>query len=1091
MKFVQLCILLFAFSSLSVTVAAQKKKAAVKEEKKDSLPGLSLDAFQFRALGPALMSGRIFDLAVNPQNTAEYYVAVASGGVWKTVNNGITYEPIFDGEGSYSIGCVTLDPNNPYTVWVGSGEANNQRSVAYGDGIYKSDDGGKSWTNMGLKKSEHIGRIIIDPNNSDIIYTAAYGPLWDSGGDRGIYKSIDAGKTWKAVLTVSANTGFCDIIMDPRNSNVLYASAHQRQRKGFGFVSGGPESALYKSTDGGANWNKLTNGLPGGDVGRIGISIAPSNPDVLYAIIETSDESSSGFYRSTNRGASWEKRNGLNTSGNYYQRIFTDPNNENKIYSCDFMMQLSNDGGTTWQTVPTKNKHVDNHVVYIDPKNSKHLLVGSDGGLYETYDEAQNWHYKANLSLTQFYKVSTDNAFPFYNVFGGTQDNNSIGGPSRTNNMHGISNADWYITCGGDGFESQVDPQDPNIIYAQSQYGGIVRYDKKSGEQLDIRPVEMEGETALRWNWDAPLLVSQHSHTRLYFGANKLYRSDDRGNTWKLISGDLSRQIDRNKLPIMGKIWSVDAVAKNGSTDIFGQLTTVAESKFDENLLYAGTDDGLIHVTTDGGKTWTKIDNIPGVPAQTYVYQVIASQHDKNTVYAVFNHHRYGDFHPYIYRSKDNGKTWAAIQNNLPERGSAYCIAEDHINKDLLFAGTEFGVFCSINGGSKWLPMKGGLPTIAIRDMEIQKRESDLVLATFGRGFYVLDDYSPLRNYKNEDTLKAAVIYPIKDAWMFDEASPLGGYGDSPKGSMGESYFTTPNPKVGSVFTYYLKDDIKTIKQKRQKAEAEKIKKGEPVFYPSLDSLRMEDNQPKPYLLFTIYDAAGNAIRRIKTGASKGLHRINWDFRYPGGGIDAGDDGGSSYKVLPGYYKVGIHKFEDGLFTELAQPVSFKAVPLNWASLPATDKQALQAYATKVNELRRVADGTYAYYRQLGTQLKQIKSAIVAAPQLPLNMAAQTDALQKRMDALDLQFNGDGTLAQRQFETLPGIQGRINNIVYGLWGNTAAPTTTFTQGYDVAVKQFTTAYNEVKSVDAEIKKLMQMLEQNKAPAMPGFLPEWK
>ncbi len=1093
MRLTKMSVLSLAFYVLCISASAQKKKVtAEKEAKQDSVPALSLDAFQFRALGPALMSGRIYDLAFNQQNSAEYYVAVASGGVWKTSNNGITYEPVFDGEGSYSIGCVTIDPNNPFTVWVGTGEANNQRSVAYGDGVYKSDDGGKSWTNMGLKKSEHIGRIVVDPKNSDIVYVAAYGPLWDSGGDRGIYKSVDAGKTWKAVLTVSANTGFCDILMDPRNSNVLYASAHQRQRKVYGYVAGGPESALYKSTDGGNTWNKLSNGLPGGNnVGRIGIALAASNPDVMYAVIEASD-GKGGFFKSVDRGASWEKRSSYSSTSLYYQRIFVDPSNENKIFCGDFLLQVSVDGGATWSAQPTKNKHVDNHVVYIDPKNSNHIFVGCDGGLYETYDDAKNWNYKANLNITQFYKVTTDNAFPFYNVFGGTQDNSSIAGPSRTINAHGISNTDWFITTGGDGFETQVDQEDPNIIYAESQYGGLVRYDKKSGEQLDIRPVELEGEPALRWNWDAPLLISQHLHTRIYFGANKLYRSDDRGNTWTQISPDLSRQTDRNKLTIMGKVWSVDALAKNVSTDVYGQLTTIAESKFDQNILYAGTDDGLIQMTVDGGKNWTKIDNIPGVPKQTYVNQIITSLHDKNTVYVTFNHHRFGDFHPYIFRSKDGGKTWSAIQSDLPQRGSAYCIAEDHINPDLLFAGTEFGVYCSIDGGAKWLPMKGGLPTIAIRDMEIQRRESDLVLATFGRGFYVLDDYSPLRNIKKEDSEKEAVIYPVKEAWMYDEATPLGGYGDSPKGSMGESFFTTPNPKVGSVFTYFLKDDIQTIKQKRQKAEADLIKRGQPVYYPPLDSLRIEDAQPKPYLLFTVYDAAGNPVRRIKTDASKGLHRIVWDFRYPGPGIDqSSDDGGSSYKALPGNYKVGLHKFEDGVFTELAQPVPFKTVALNWASLPATDIQALQQYSNKVNELRRVADGTYEYFVQLGDKLKDIKATITAAPQLPLDLFQQTASLQKRIDAIFIQFNGDNSLSQRQFETLPGIRDRLNNIVYGLWGNTAAPTTTFQKSYDVAVKQFTAAYKEVQNIDIEIKKMQQLLEQRKAPAISGSLPEWK
>jgi photosystem II stability/assembly factor-like uncharacterized protein len=1083
MRAMFLCFFLLSF----LLTAAQKKQFL--PDNKDSMP-FSLDALSFRSIGPSLMSGRIFDLAVNPQQPSTYYVAAASGGVWKTINNGVTYDPIFDNEGSFSIGAITLDPNNPHTVWVGTGEANNQRSVAYGDGVYRSEDGGKSWRNMGLGTSEHIARIVIDPSDSRTIYVAAYGPLWSNGGQRGIFKSTDGGETWKESLVVSQYTGFCDVLMDPRNSDVLYAVAHQRQRKVYGFVDGGPESAVYKTTDGGMKWTKLTNGLPGGDVGRIGLALAPSNPDVLYAIVEA-QEGKSGFFKSIDRGASWSKQSGHYTSGNYYQRIFVDPINENKVYSCDMMLGITLDGGITWNDVPTKNKHVDNHVVYIDPKNTSHLLVGCDGGLYETWDAAANWHYKQNLPITQFYKVSTDNASPFYNVYGGTQDNNSLAGPSRTINNFGIDNSKWIITVGGDGYETQVDPSDDNIVYAQWQYGGLTRFDKKSGESLDIKPIEKAGEPAYRWNWDAPLVISRHSNTRLYFGANKLFRTDDRGNTWQVISPDLTRQTDRNKLPIMDKIWGMDAVAKNESTDIFGQLMTIAESSLDEKLIYVGTDDGLIQVTFDGGVTWNKIDNIPGVPAMSYVNMIICSQHDRNTAYAVFNHHRYGDFHPYIFRTTDAGRTWSAIQSNLPERGTVYCIAEDHVNKNLLFVGTEFGVFTTLNGGGKWWPLKGGLPTICVKDMEIQRRENDLVLASFGRGFFILDDYSSLRYMNPEQYNKQAVIFPVKDALMFDEATPLGGWGESPVGSMGASFYAAPNPKMGAVFTYLIKDDVKTIKQKRQAAESELVKQNKPIAYPSADSIRLEDNQEKPHLLFTIYDANGSAVRRMKTAVSKGLNRAVWDFRISSGSYYNAEDGGSGFKVTPGTYKVGLHKFENGLYTEMVAPVSFKAIPLNWNQLAATDKQQVQSFIEKVNELRRVCDGTFNYVSIMKEKILQAKKSIVTAPQVPLSIQQQVTTIQQQLTDLDMLMYGDRSLSKRQFETLPTVHDRINNIVYGLWNVTAGPTNTYLQSYDIALGQFDVLYTQVKSADAALKSLLAQLAQYKIPAIDGELPEWK
>lgn len=1085
---------------------AQKKKDAkavitsnTETKKEDPLP---LGAFKLRSIGPAVTSGRVVDMAINPKNHSEYYVATAAGGVWKTVNHGVTYEPIFDVEGSYSIGCVTIDPNNTNVVWVGSGENNNQRAANYGDGVYKSEDGGKSWKNVGLKTSEHIGMIAIDPTNSEVVFVAAYGPLWSSGGERGIYKTTDGGKTWKAILTVSEHTGFNEIHIDPRHANVLYATAHQRQRKVYTYIGGGPESAIYKSTDGGTTWNKLSQGLPSGDVGRIGMDISPVNPDVLYAVIEATE--GAGTYRSTDRGASWSKMSGFSTSGNYYQELFCDPKDVDKIYITDTYFMVSEDGGKTMNRLGEMHKHVDNHYIWVNPNDTNQMLVGCDGGIYETYDGAKSWHFKENLPVTQFYKAVTDNALPFYNVLGGTQDNFSLVGPSRTISGNGITNENWIVTQGGDGFESAVDPQNPDIIYAQSQYGGLGRFDRKSGEGVDIRPIERDGEAAYRWNWDAPLQVSQHKPTRIYFAANKVFRSDDRGDTWQVISPDLSRQIDRNALPVMGKLWSVDAVAKNGSTDIYGNITTLAESKLDANLLYAGTDDGLIHVTTDGGQSWTKIDvnSISGVPERTYVNQIIASQHDKNVVYATFNHHRYGDFKPYVYKSSDMGKTWAALQNNLPERGTVYTIAEDHVTANLLFVGTEFGLFVTLDGGQKWHALKGGLPTIAVRDLDIQKRENDLVLATFGRGFYVLDDYSSLRILqeivqKTPPSGAGGAIFPIKDALQFIPSQPLGLRG---KGFQGESYFATPNPTVGAVFTYYLKDDIKTLKEKRKEREKALIAANKDVAYPPIDSLRLEDNQVAPYLLFTITDADGNPVRRLKAPAKKGLQRLTWDFRYDAPdpvnfnepdpmNFFSGPEQGPM--ALAGNYKVSLSKFEDGKFVELVSPQSFKVVALNSASLPTTDKKALEAFTKKTMALARALGAAQGVFGELNNRMRFLKAAWQQTPKTSNDLQSQILSIEKQLLGISVMLYDDRTLSRRQFETPPSMVEKMYRISGNLISTSAAPTQTMQAAYQSLSKQLTTVVADLKKTQADIATLESALTAAGAPATPGRLIEWK
>lgn len=1087
-------ILVVSLMMLMVLPSFSQKKKSGSVASKDSVfnSGL-LSGFTFRSIGPAVTSGRVSDIEVNPNNINEYYVAAASGGVWKTTNAGITYTPVFDKEGSYSIGCVTIDPNNTNVVWVGTGENNNQRSVAYGDGVYKSEDGGKSWKNMGLKNSEHTGMIVVDPTNSDVVYVAAYGPLWSAGGDRGIYKTTDGGKTWNNILSVSENTGFNEIHMDPRNNRVLYATAHQRRRQGFTYISGGPESGVYKSTDAGATWNKIHKGLPEGDLGRIGMAISPANPDVLYIMVETSDKRG-GTFRSKDRGASWERRGDLNTSGNYYVEIFADPKNVDKLYSMDFFITVSTDGGKSFKAVGEKYKHVDNHAMWINPNNTDHFLAGCDGGLYETFDHGANWEFKSNLPITQFYKVAVDNATPFYNVYGGTQDNNTLGGPSRTKSANGIHNMDWYTTVGGDGFETVVDPKDPNIVYSQWQYGGLVRYDKKSGEALDIKPVEGENEPALRWNWDSPIIISRHNNSRLYFGANKLFRTDDRGENWTAISGDLSRQIDRNKLPVMGKVWSMDAVAKNQSTDIYGQLVSIAESPFDENHLVVGTDDGLIHVTTDGGKNWTKIESFPGVPDRTYVNQIVASRHDQNVFYATFNHHRYGDFKPYIYKSVDGGRSWSSISNNLPERGSTYCMVEDPINKNLLFAGTEFGVYCSIDGGNRWVQMKGGLPTVAVRDIEIQERESDLILATFGRGFYILDDYSPLRKMKVEDLDMAATIYPIKEAVQFVEYQE---HGFPLKGFLGESFFACENPKQGAVFTYYLKDDIKTIKEKRQEREKEKIKKGEPVYYPSADSIRLEDNQSDPYLVFVIKDANGMPVRNIKAAPKKGLKRIVWDMRYSASDPvsfykpdpnNPWDQGAQGSMAMPGNYTVSLGKVEDGIMTELvaAQPFSIRSLNLN--AFSASDKKAYDDFCKQVSELRRTVGSTNEYKNEINNKVKFIKQALVDMPNATPALVKGIEDIEAKMDAVTLKLSGDGSLAKREFETPPSINNRVGNIEGAMWGSTTAPTGTMKKSFAIADKELKQVILDLKSIGSEMQSIEATLDQLKAPHTPGRTP---
>jgi photosystem II stability/assembly factor-like uncharacterized protein len=885
--------------------AQKKKKSSKTSESSFELNDKMLNMFSFRSIGPAAYSGRISDLAVNPDNPSEYYVGVASGGLWKTINHGTTFKPIFDDQPVFSIGCLAMDPNNSNVLWVGTGENNTQRNLAYGDGVYKTTDGGKSFTNMGLKTSSQIGKIMIDPRDSNVVYVAAQGQAWGPGGERGLYKTVDGGKTWNRVLEIGEYTGVSDMEMDPRNPDILYASSHQRERRVYSKINGGPESAIYKSTDAGATWTKQTKGLPKGDLGRIGLALSPANPDIIYAVVEL-PESKSAFYRSSDMGESWEKRSDKGSSSpQYYNEVYADPLNPDVVILMDTYNALSKDGGKTWENIEGKNKHVDNHALWIDPNDTNHFIAGCDGGIYETYDRAETWQFKNNLPITQYYHVRTDNDYPFYNVYGGAQDNGSWFGPSQTH-RNDLVNSDWTYTIGGDGYLSIPDPNNPDIHYCESQYCGLRRYDRTTGNSISIKPQPTTDEE-YNWNWNTPYLISAFNSKTLYVGGNYVLKSTDMGGTWNKISGDMTRGIDQNTLPMMGKLWPPEAVAKNLSTSKFGNIFALAESPLQQGMLYVGTDDGLIWTTENDGANWTRYDKFTGIPEMTFVNYILPSQHSKGTVYACFDGRKNSsDFTPYLIKSTDNGKTWTSIASNLPS-GTVYCIQEDHIDPNILFIGTEWGVWTTIDGGKKWVQIKKGIPTIQVKELTIQKRENDLVVATFGRGFYVLDNYSSLRKLSKEIENKEAHLFEISDALLYFPASNLNYQGDV--------HFRTPNPKPVATFEYYVKNGYETLKQKRVKAMKAVEKEGGTFVYPTEEELLAEEEETKPTLVFTIYDADNTVIRKFTEPLSKGYKSTTWDLSYL---TSRGP------KVPPGTYKVAIDKNIDGVFTRIVEPQSFK-----------------------------------------------------------------------------------------------------------------------------------------------------------------------
>ena len=1031
---------------------------AAEDEDDEHLSSGTLSTLSFRNIGPALMSGRIADIAVDPTSPNTWYLAVGSGGVWKTTNAGTTWKPIFDGQSSYSIGCISLDPSNASTVWVGTGEAVGGRHVGFGDGIYRSRDGGGSFEKVGLEASEHIAKIVVDPRDSNVVYVAAQGPLWSSGGERGLFKTTDGGANWTNVLSAGPWTGVTDVVIDPRNPDVLLAATHQRHRTVAALINGGPESGIHKSTDGGATWRELKKGLPGEDKGKIALAISPQRPDVVYATIELSG-GTGGFWRSENGGERFDKRSDYISGGtgpHYYQELWADPHRFDVLYQANVRLGRTEDGGKNWESVESENKHVDNHAVAFHPSDPDFVLAGCDGGLYRSNDFCASWSFFDNLPLTQFYKLDVDYDWPVYHVVGGTQDNNTQYGPTRTLTDNGIANRDWSITIGGDGHDNAIDPEDPNILYCESQQGFIQRFDRRTGESLSVRPQPGAGEENPTFNWDSPILISPHSHTRIYFASKRLWRSDDRGDSWTAISGDLSTGTNRLSLELMGKTWSVDAIWDFFAMSQYSNVTSISESPLVEGLIYVGTDDGLVQVTEDGGANWRRVESFDGVPAGAFVNDVKASLHDADTVFAAFDSHKTGDYAPYVAKSTDRGRTWTSIVSDLPERHLVWRLEQDHVDPNLLFLATEFGIFASVDAGGSWIELTGGLPTISFRDLAVQRRENDLVAASFGRGFFVLDDYTPLRNL-DEATLEEneLIVFPVRDALLYLPGDTLGGR----SGSRGDSYWSADNPEFGAVFTIWMRDDLKTLKAERTKAEKELTKDDKPTTYPDHATLKEEAREEAPTVLLEIRDAAGTVVNRIEGPTSSGLHRVAWNLRYAGfsaggGGGRGRFGGGGGPRVVPGEYSVQAFKRHRGETSPLGESVTFRVTPVGDPALPAQDRAATLAFQLEIGVFQDKLVATRRVLDEAVSDVQEIATLASNGRKLGLDVLAEARELEARLVEAQEALGGDPLPRQHGHVGSPSIISRVQGSLFGTLGQTYGPTATHREQVEIARTEF-------------------------------------
>ncbi|MGL2999605.1 WD40/YVTN/BNR-like repeat-containing protein [Flavobacterium sp. RSSB_23] len=976
---------------------------------------------QARHIGPALMSGRITDIEMHPTNNKIIFTATAGGGVWKSNDGGASFNSVFD-DHIQSIGCVAIDPSKPdQNIWVGTGETWTRNSVSMGDGIYKSTDGGQNWKNMGLPKSDRIASIVIDPKNSDVVWVAVLGALWGDSDERGIYKTTDGGATWNKVLFVDNKTGCSDLIMDPKNSNIMYASFWEFRRTGWSFSSGGTKSALYKTTDGGKTWNKIHNGFPAGQLGRIAIAVAPSNSNILYSVLETEKAELNGLYRSEDAGATWKHLNsdfGLVVRPFYFSRIVVDPRNPDIVVKGGLNGSISRDGGKTFKNLGVM--HSDIHDITFDNLDSNRIFCGTDGGVYRSWDGGNTMEMVSNLPVSQFYHVSIDDKEPF-NVYGGLQDNGSWYGPSKS--PGGVESRDWTRIGQGDGFRVIKHPT-KNIIYSEMQGAeNVWRYNTDTQELITIQPLAVKGDPKLRFNWNAPMEISQKQPDRFYMGSQFVHKSEDMGRTWTKISPDLTTKDPLKMDTTKSGGLSVD----NSGAEQHCTIFTIAESPLNEKVIWAGTDDGNVQVTKDGGKTWTNVvANISGLPKNTWCYHIEASVFGEGTAYAVFEGHAKNDYTPYTYKTTDYGKTWKSIITPDVD-GFVRNIQEDFKNENLLFLGTEKGLYITIDGGANWSHFTNNMPSVAVHFMDINKKTNSLVMATHGRGVIILDDITPLRQINQEVLAKDVHFFDLKPA-IIEEQSSFGT-------TATELEFVGRNPSTSAQIIYYLK--------KRH----------------TLGKMDIE-----------IQDEKGNKIISLAPGKQKGINVVNWDFNMKNPKIAAAKTlsfaGFTAPRVQEGTYKVVLTKGKETYTHNL------KVLNDPKSSISAADR--LKQKETTRELFNKNEELAYTVY-EIDETVKLLDQLIAKNK----SFSKQGTKIKTDFESLKAKMvvtTGDGYVATAE----PQLREKLGELYASVAGNFTAPSPSQLENKDAILQRFDTSMTEFKNLKAknEATYLKQAKEQN-------------